>query len=89
METNGEEILHTFDVPVVFASDVTTSVSNVCSTACNVLNPTVSEIVSNCDPLNYSHPEPSNFAAIDPRLVNVLAGLQNHGTVNINVNFNK
>ena len=74
-EEKKEEILHTFSVPVVYASELP-----------GVCDGVGSGCVSNGES---SSSEVFNLSSIDPRLVNVLCNLQNNGTVNINVNFQK
>jgi len=73
-EEKKEEILHTFSVPVVYASEL----PGVCAG--------VGSVVSNGES---SSSGVFDLSSIDPRLVNVLCNLQNNGTVNINVNFQK
>jgi hypothetical protein len=74
-DDRAEQILHSFSVPVVYASDL----SGACIGG-------ASGCVSNTE---LQSSESFNLNSIDPRLVNVLSSLQNNGTVNINVNFNK
>jgi len=74
-EEKKEEILHTFSVPVVYASELPGVCAGVGSGFVSNGESTSSEVF--------------DLSSIDPRLVNVLCNLQNNGTVNINVNFQK
>lgn len=65
LEKSAEQILHTFSVPVVYASDLSSVASSVCvggDPGC----------ASNSDSSNFQSSDSINFGLIDPRLVNDL-----------------